>query len=673
MKNFDFVLRMEVFLTACFLGLCLSTPAAAALNFVSNDIPPAGDPTQVAVSLANGFPLWYEDGTGLQLELCLDRQILLNNGVTVNPCEVAAPLAGVPVSFPGNFGSEALYWSAVFADTYISSDGLEYGALLTLAQEAGFANEGGPSDGSQLVFSRIRLRIDVPVAGTYRVTHPFGSFDYEVATPGTRAINQTQDLGILDVQNFLVSMRNQINFVAPPGLNPAIDDGVVNSNGATVGPFLVPSDDVFDPATFTGGPVVGVNGTAYIGLPFAPGLVEVFQPITGGLGGVDFFEIELLNPPVGFTLDAGAIDGTPDNIVTMTNFQVMGKIFDDGPNTAPTANDITVGTAIGRPVSINVFPADPNLLDPVSDSNVHGVNLQAVVVADPVTGGPVLNNNGMPILTAVLPTTMGGTVRRIIPIQTGQAEFIYIPPSDFTGTDSFDYVVQDTGGLISPPATVTVVVEDLQVERADFRMRTGRYLISGTTTESQNNTINLFAEPRALLTPEAAGQVPPVTSGSDGSVALRIGENTIEYLVSAELASSATRITLNVGAPNEDGPVIFTLFEGLFGLPFVSPLNSTLGTFDLQPRPDRGISSFADAVDAILRGDCYVIVNTLDLPTGDIRGQLFRPVIGSATVTPDGRWRFSGPAFQSGPGPLPGVSAESANGVRTFGRDVRFR
>lgn len=641
-----------------------------------------GDPTQVAVSLAHGFPIWYQDGNGLKLELCLDRELEVAPGVVVAPCEVAAPQLGAPVSFPGNFGAEALYWNAVAAGTFVSSNGLTNAALLVLAQEASFANEGPTADGIQAVFSRIRLRIDLPVAGTYRVTHPFGTFDYEVTIPGVRAINQTQDLGVADAQNFLVSMRDLGDaFVVPDPFNPAAGDaGVVNSDGATIGPFLVPALEhggVFianDPATFVGGPIT-VNGATYLSLPFAPDpvnpflAVDVFQPVTAGLNGVDFFEITLLNPPDGFLLDADGLDGVIDNTVTFADFQILGKVFNDGANLAPLAEPgIVVGTAINRSRSINVFPNGLDHLDPIAVDNVHGINPQAIAVADPLTGEPAFNANGMPILTGTLPTAMGGTVRRVTAIPTGQATFFYTPPLNFTGVDTFDFVVQDSGGLISPAETVSIVVENLQVDRADFRARTGKWHVSGTSSDSDPNTIVLYGGPRASLTPEAEVQNPPVSSAARGTVALRVTENAVEFVLRVDPlpVTTITAAHIHLGGPEENGPILFSLFDNLFG-DFSSPQNGTLTSFSLAPV---GLT-FAQAIDAILSGNTYINVHTQAFPAGEIRGQLMRPIIGNAPVE-EGSWIFSGPSVKS-PGALPNISVESINGVRVLGVPLRLR
>ena len=67
-------------------------------------------------------------------------------------------------------------------------------ASLVLAVEAAFAAED-PIPGDEFTFGRVRMRIDVPEAGTYKVTYPFGEETFTVDAPGIKAINTTLDTG----------------------------------------------------------------------------------------------------------------------------------------------------------------------------------------------------------------------------------------------------------------------------------------------------------------------------------------------------------------------------------------------------------------------------------------------------------------------------------------------
>ncbi len=683
-------------------SILFAVPAEAALDVVSGrqvGAPPQlsevlanGDPTQVAVSLANGFPLWYRDmPDGLKLQLCLDTALTVAPGVVVNPCEYAPPSPGAPSSFPGNFGAEALYWTAAALGNYVSSNGAANSALLVLALEASGANEAALNDGNQAAFSRIRLRIDVPVAGTYRVTHPYGTFDYIVSVPGTRAINQTQDLGLDVAQDFLFAMRDRnIDFTdpvnLPPDFDPAEDDngGVVNSNGATIGPFLVPAAgwggtfDVNDPDTFVGGPITS-GGATYIGLPFAPNPtnpnvpIDIFQPVTGSPFNTNFFRIELISdPPIGFFLNGADLS----QVVQFDNFLLVGKVFNDADNQAPVVVDDSVGTAVGIVANINVAANDVDVTAENSDINAYDINSQALALVDPdKLDEPLYHTavSGMPLLTATQQTIAGGTVRRVISIPTGTATFLYDPPDDFFGIDSFQYVVQDAGGLVSAPATVEITVEDLQVDRADYRARFGKWRLSGTSSDSLGNSVTLLAGPRARLTPEQSVQALPVSSDARGSVALRVSGDAIAFLLSVDSLpiTTVTAAHIHVGAPGTNGPIIFSLFDIAFGLPFASPLGGNLSAANLQTRPEAMITSFSDAVEAILSGNAYVNLHTAAFPAGEIRGQLDQTVIGRTGVA-DGTWEFSGHSTAS-PGGLQSISVESDNGVRLLDVPLHLR
>jgi len=389
-------------------SLLFTTPVLANLDEVSGlqagdppvltEVRADGDRAAVAVNLANGFPVWYQDANnGRKYQLCLDSALTIVPGVVVNPCEYEPPMAAPP-SFPANFGAEAIYWSAVAQGTYTSTGDLTNTALLVLGLEATGANEAPLADGSQAVFSRIRLRVDVPVAGTYRVTHPYGTRDYVIATPGGRAINQTLDYGLvgLDVaQNFLAAMPQVvIPLVEPVPFIPSINAEIVNLDGNTIGPFLEPAVahggvlNPANPATFTGGPIT-VGGARYIGLPFAPNPANpllpdpVLQPVTGSPLGNNFFSIELLDPPVGFQLNPG--NTVNPQLFQVDNFLLIGKLFNDGANLRPVANNDLDAAAINRSVSIDVVSNDT---DVVSGTNAHGINIQAIAVADPLTAGP---------------------------------------------------------------------------------------------------------------------------------------------------------------------------------------------------------------------------------------------------------------------------------------------
>lgn len=129
----------------------------------------------------NGFPDWYQAGA-VTLEQCNFSAV-----VTDPNCIPAGP-AGVPI--PDIDFEEAFWWAG---ETTVAGQGVT--GLLVLAVEAAFAS-GEPVAGQQIVFARVRIRVDVPVTGTYTVTHPYGVNTYNVtALVAGNDINDTVDFG----------------------------------------------------------------------------------------------------------------------------------------------------------------------------------------------------------------------------------------------------------------------------------------------------------------------------------------------------------------------------------------------------------------------------------------------------------------------------------------------
>lgn len=177
---------------------------------------------------AHGYPFWFADRTGTRLSLCVppDPRCL----ATEPPFDPAAP-----VRFPANFPDETFYFAA---ETTAEGTAGEQ-VLVVLALESAFLS-AAPQDGQRVVFGRVRIRADLPVAGTYRVTHPYGQDTFEVTEPGRRAINFTEDVDPV-AEDFGGALASRIGpflswdpargGAAPAGYlgDPAIDHAVVGS------------------------------------------------------------------------------------------------------------------------------------------------------------------------------------------------------------------------------------------------------------------------------------------------------------------------------------------------------------------------------------------------------------------------------------------------------------
>jgi hypothetical protein len=638
-----------------------AAPARAALEAVSGSPQPVvrgGSPANVTFSLANGYPLWFEDATGLRLGLCLDNHVEIAPGSFINPCLTAEPFLGAPISFPSNFGAEAFYWAATaFAPFTSSLDGAPMAGsmLLVLSLEAAFT-EGLEVDGAQAVFARIRVRIDAPVPGRYRVTHPFGSREYTVTVVSAdREIRQTQDVGNqLPLAPAGPPPRGDFTMALEDGpapaplADPAIDVGAISDQRTGIGPFLVPLTP----------PEIALDGTVYLSNPgtdFAPLTV----PVTGASHG-NVFRVELLDPPPGFFLN----QASSSQVLEIDRFQVVGKLFNERPNLAPVAHPDSAATGKGVPVVIDVAANDA---DVITAGNEYGIDPQAIGLPSTDPADPP----GTILLTRTLVTAQGGRVRRLGDVATGKTTFLYTPAAGFTGEDTFQYVVQDRGGLVSALATVTVTVEDVAIESAEYRTRTGRWRIAGTSTSRSDNGVTILGGPRARLEPVSGGG--PGTPA--GRIALSLGPASAEFRLTVDPlpAVAVTEVHLHAGAPGHDGPVILSLYHHILDGVFTGSKAGTVTVERLIPSTADGIETFADAVAAILAGKTYVDVHTVAGPAA-LRGQLVLPVVGRAPVDPvSGRWSFDGKSAAS-PGAAPAsVNAISDHGVPTLGAPLRFR
>jgi hypothetical protein len=297
------------------LILAFAQPGLSALSSAGPVVPDAdGDPLHApwappfqlgSPTGFNGFPVWYRDNLGQTLVLA--PQDLLTIWDAVIPTNAFSVQVG--------FGGEAMYWTG---DATIPVANVPNppgppvvgSADLIMALECAF-NTGDAAPGEQIVFARIRIRIDTPIAGTYTVFHPYGTKTFSNVPAGIRGINDSSDIGIGAPGDFTGALLGQI------------------------GPFL---------RQVTGAPA------GYIG-DGLPGLVTG-SPIPSTLhpsGFQNFFRVE---GPEGFApiqTDLIAVtgkfyDGTPFNITRSTYNRSPAGVFADVFATIPPF--VPAGTAI---------------------------------------------------------------------------------------------------------------------------------------------------------------------------------------------------------------------------------------------------------------------------------------------------------------------------------------
>lgn len=107
-------------------------------------------------------------------------------------------------------------------------------------------------------------------------------------------------------------------------------------------------------------------------------------------------------------------------------------------------------------------------------------------------------------------------------------------------------------------------------------------------------------------------EVPQVNTAATGRAVMVLDQdlNTLYYRLAVSDLISATAAHIHLGAPGQNGPVVFPLYTGA-------------GTFD-EGHPISGSITFTDTeqVNNLLSGNYYVNVHTAAYPGGAIRGQL---------------------------------------------------
>jgi hypothetical protein len=272
-----------------------------------------------------GFPDWYRDNKGVELEPCMTN---------LDPnCGGAVPVPDPtqPTVFPTNFPDEFFYMDATAALTTGSGSKV----LAQFALEGAFANAVTPGD--QMVFSRIRFRIDSGLEGNgqYKITHPYG---VDVVQAGPNPANTpnlfiTQDVG-------------------------ATAGAFSEVLGGRVGPFLkwAPSADPAD-----------VPPVGYVGDGATP------HPVTGSDLGTNFVRIEgpgiggANNPNPCSTSGPNAYTGPAADCIETDLFTLMGKLSTRG------------GVQVARASYSRSADGATTQIDAYADSKVG----QDIVVRDP--------------------------------------------------------------------------------------------------------------------------------------------------------------------------------------------------------------------------------------------------------------------------------------------------
>jgi len=364
---------------------------------------------------ANGFPVWYQDANTLALIPCLSQTQSPNVPPNLMCVLLGDPGFNVllPVVFPTNYPQESFYWIAD-ATSAVGNPFATYVKIIRLGLESTFATiPPTVANGQQTVFSRIRIRIDPPVAGTYTVTHPFGVKVYPNAPAGIKGINDTIDIPLGAPLNFTGALNGGIGpFLRWPDLNY---------------PIIIGNE------RFIGDPNVAHTVT---GSPTGFNKVRVAGPTgLGVFGGSDFVETDL--------------------------FFVAGKIFN---GTLPTPVSVTRASYSRSNANPSVGQVDVFATSTPTASLT--VNAGGVIPAWPMTGdGTGRFFAHIPIASAaVLPATLSVTADDSVANPTNIAatvtvnlqDLVTIAQADYSAASGLLTVTANSSDLLAPVPALTL-------------------------------------------------------------------------------------------------------------------------------------------------------------------------------------------------------------------------
>jgi len=459
----------------------------------------------------NGFPLSVQDSTGLTVEMCLDPNLCISDPVI--PGNVFSEQIG--------FGAEG-FWAAADAELTTAA-GID--ARLITGVEAAFLTEV-PRDGDQFPFTRLRIRIDIPQAGIYNVTHPWGQEIYTIETPGRRAVNDSFDF------SFAANSVHQ----------------------GRIGPILRWDSDL---------PVTDAQGAEYIGNP------AVLHTVTGSPCNTNFFRIEAveLDGVTPLAIDPGDSDGIGGTSSVQTSlFSVSGKVFTQTEPTALAANRTTYARQADSAGQVDIFATSeasanvtvsggPNL--PAGENpltgNGDGLFFTSLLLEDAAT---------LPKVVSVTAGSSGKTPTRLLSLLTDKVD---ITRAEYNPTSKIMTIEAASSDLLNPPVLTafgfgnlsngSLTVPDMTVAPAKVRV-----ISTAGGSDIENVTVVASQLPVVVNDAYSTPQNTELVVAAPGVLGNDI--NPEGTALSAVLGTDVNRGTL---ALNPDGSFTYTPDTGFIG------------------------------------------------------------------------------------------------------------
>lgn len=459
-----------------------------------------------------GFPDWYQDENGVQVQPCLNPN---------EPCVLLADPnydPALPLSFPGppvNFPIEFFYFVADSDKMDVPGCGGVGGAKVTYraALEGSFPL-APPAVGQQLTFTRTKIVVGpggLCPNTTYAFTHPYGTDLITTDAAGGVVANKkgaTTDVGCVGAPcDFSLPLTSRVMgglLKWDPAIAPAAPPGFLGDAGAIAGtPHQIVGSPFLDPASGTPANFLrisdAVTGVVLNGCKDAQGVVGACQTNLFTVSGKLATPIMASPSPIDFGALAQGTTSAPQTVTLTNNDPALNVTINTVSFILPNAGDYSIPAGTDTCSGASLPPAGtctigiaftPHATGPsfaalsVSHSGLNtpvqvplsgsglpvnqapvAVNDAASVAADSVNNliTVLANDNdpdgNLPLTVASFTQPLNGTV-----LLEPNQQINYTPNAGFSGTDTLTYQAADSLGALSNVATVTITVNAAPVD-----------------------------------------------------------------------------------------------------------------------------------------------------------------------------------------------------------------
>jgi hypothetical protein len=130
-----------------------------------------------------------------------------------------------------------------------------------------------------------------------------------------------------------------------------------------------------------------------------------------------------------------------------------------------------------------------------------------------------------------------------------------------------------------------------------------------------------------FATMNGAEETPALLTGAVANITVNVDQSaqTVEVeLIAFNLPTGTTAGHIHIGPLGQAGPVVID-FPIPTGRTDDLNLRFRVGAAEFHARPEIGINTISDAIQAIINGNSYANIHTSGHPGGEIRGQLRTP------------------------------------------------